>query len=269
MLGSSRESLQALRDVAAARSGEPGFLDASAELLSVVTVLAADKGLRTALADAGQSSAGRENLARDVFGSKVGVLALDILVTAASKRWSSADDIVEAIEAVAAQIVFADADRAGQLDRIESELFAFDHAVSENPELQMALTNPALPAAAKTSVVSDVLAGRAHAGTEALLRHLAANLRGRRVDVAIKSLSDGAAAQRHREVAEVRVAIALSADQAARLRAVLARLAGREVSLNVVVDSSVIGGVSVRLGDDVFDGSVRSRLEQARRVLVG
>jgi F-type H+-transporting ATPase subunit delta len=82
-------------------------------------------------------------------------------------------------------------------------------------------------------------------------------------------LSDLAASQRNRIVADVTVATALSPEQASRLAAVLARLAGREVSLNIVVDPAVIGGVSVRLGDEVIDGSVRTRLEQARRVLVG
>jgi F-type H+-transporting ATPase subunit delta len=117
--------------------------------------------------------------------------------------------------------------------------------------------------------VRDVLGGRTASGSAVLLEHTGANLRGRRVDVALKNLSDIAANLRSRIVAEVRVAISLNGEQITRLQNVLARIAGQQVSLNVVVDPSVLGGVSVRLGDDVIDGSVSTRLEQARRTLVG
>jgi F-type H+-transporting ATPase subunit delta len=102
-----------------------------------------------------------------------------------------------------------------------------------------------------------------------LLEHLAGNLRGRRVDIALRSLIDAAAAARNKVVADVKVATPLVDDQAQRLAAVLSRIAGKEVSLNVIIDASVLGGVSVRLGDEVIDGTVQTRLDQARRALVG
>ena len=78
-----------------------------------------------------------------------------------------------------------------------------------------------------------------------------------------------AAAQRERIVAQVRVAIELSAEQRERMARALARLAGRDVRLNIAVDPSVVGGASVRIGDDVIDGTMVTRLTQARRTLVG
>jgi F-type H+-transporting ATPase subunit delta len=258
-----------LQSQLAGRSGDAEFSSAAAELLSVSALFAGDKSLRVAVADAGQSVNARQQLVRDLFGSRINSLALDVLVNVAGARWSDAEDVAEALEALAAHIIFATAQAAGELDRVEEELFLFGRAVDANPELQMALTNPALNGAAKSAVVRDVLAGRAAKGSETLLIHTAANLRGRRVDAAIKTLSDLAASQRERVVAQVRVAIPLTQDQASRLANVLGRIAGRQVSLNVVVDSSVIGGVSVRLGDDVIDGSIKTRLEQARRAIVG
>lgn len=269
MLGSSRESLIALQELVASRSADAQFAAAAGDLLSVSALLASDKPLRTAIVDSGTAVADRENLVRDVFSSRIGALALDFVIAAASRRWSSEDDLVEAVEIIGAQVVFAHADAQGVIDQVEEEIFHFGRAVDANPDLQMTLTNPALSGAAKSAVVSDVLAGRAAAGTAQLLVHTAANLRGRRVDAALTALSDIAAAQRQRVVAHVRVAIALTAEQATRMSAVLGRLAGRNVSLNVVIDPSVIGGVSVRLGDEVIDGSIANRLEQARRSLVG
>jgi len=268
MIGSSRESLKSLQQLVAARSGEPSFASASADLLNASALLASDKSLRVALVDSGQSPAAREAIVREVFGSRLGAMSVDILAAAAGTRWSSDNDVVEAIEAIAALIVFADADANKTLDRVEEEIFLFGRAVDANPDLQMALTNPALSGAAKSAVVHDVLAGRATAGAAQLLEYLAANLRGHRVDDAVKVLSNIAAEQRNRLVAEVRVVAPLVADQATRLSAVLGRIAGRSVSLNVVIDPSVVGGVSVRLGDDVIDGSIRTRLEQARRTIV-
>jgi F-type H+-transporting ATPase subunit delta len=62
----------------------------------------------------------------------------------------------------------------------------------------------------------------------------------------------------------VRTAVALSDDQQDRLRAALANATGRNVSLKVVVDPSVLGGVVATIGDVVFDGTVRTNLEQLK-----
>ncbi len=269
MLGSSREALNSLRGYVSQQSGQSDFASTPSQLLSAASLLSSDKALRVAMSDNGQSVDSRVALVRELFGSQLTGTAVDILAQAASQRWSSSDDIVDAVEDIAAFVVFALADKAGELDRVEKEIFAFSRAVDANSELQMALTNPALPGTAKSAVVKDVLGGRSAQGTLTLLEHAAANLRGRRVDVALRRLSVSAAEARSRIVADVRAVTELTSDQSQRLAAVLGRLAGREVSLNLIVDPSIIGGISVRLNDDVIDGSIRTRLEQARRALVG
>ena len=70
-------------------------------------------------------------------------------------------------------------------------------------------------------------------------------------------------------VAEVRVAQELSADELDRLQAALSNQYGRTVHLNVVVDPEIIGGMRVEIGHDVIDGTVSSRLDDARRRLAG
>jgi F-type H+-transporting ATPase subunit delta len=70
-------------------------------------------------------------------------------------------------------------------------------------------------------------------------------------------------------VAEVHVAVALTAQQRRRLAAALAASYGREVHLNVVLDPRVIGGVSVQIADELIDGSMASRLAGLRRRLAG
>jgi F-type H+-transporting ATPase subunit delta len=95
------------------------------------------------------------------------------------------------------------------------------------------------------------------------------HLHGRRLDSVISRLGDLAAAQRQRMVAQVRVARPLSQDQTQRLVAVLSSLKGREVRLNVALDPEVLGGIHVVIGDEVIDGTVASRLEQAHRAILG
>jgi F-type H+-transporting ATPase subunit delta len=65
-------------------------------------------------------------------------------------------------------------------------------------------------------------------------------------------------------VAEVRSAIALTADQETRLAAALANATGKQVNLKVVVDPSVLGGLVATVGDTVIDGTVRTRIEQLK-----
>ena len=264
MLGTSREALAGMAQAAT------GIAPAAAEeLLQIARLLSADKALRVALTDSGQPAAARLALVDDLFGAKFSAGVVAVMRAAVNGRWAAAEDVVDATEAVAAEVTFRAAAAAGTLDAIEEEIFHFTRAASTTAELQMALTNPALPDSAKSAIVHDLLGGKAHAESVELVAHTASNLRGRRVDQALGTLSEQAAAVRGREVAEVRVAVAISAEQRSRLGSVLSRIAGHDVSLNVVIDPSVIGGVSVRLGEELIDGSVRTRLDQARRALVG
>lgn len=267
MSSSSTVNRVALRREVDARAGACSLAVAQ-DLLAVATLLDGEKSLRTALADAGVSVEARTTLANDVFAGRVSAPAVELLVAAIAVRWADADDLVVAVEELGAAVAFTAAEADGTLDAVEEELFLFGRAVDANPDLQMTLTNPALAAEAKAAVVRDLVSAGAPI-TVALLAHTAANLRGRRVDAAVSSLSTLAAAQRARVVAQVTVACALDDTQYERLARALARFAGREVRINVVVDPAVLGGASVRLGDEVIDGTMLTRLSQARRVIVG
>ena len=72
MLGSSRESLTALRASLDARGASRGLASVSEDLLAVAGVLGQEKALRQALADAGQPVAGRVGIADTLFGGKIG-----------------------------------------------------------------------------------------------------------------------------------------------------------------------------------------------------
>jgi F-type H+-transporting ATPase subunit delta len=269
MLGASRDSIARQSQALDARRTEAGFAGLADELYAVADLLGDQTQLRNALADAGQPVPAREGLVRELLGSRVSPLALEVLVGVVGERWSADDDLVMAIERLAAQAAFTVAESDGSLDATEEELFRFGRALDASPELQMALTDPAQGAAVKSAIVTDLLTGRATPATMQVLRYAVGHLHGQRIDSVVDQLVDLAASQRSRVVAEVRVAAPLDPEQARRLADVLSRLKGRTVRVNVAVDPAVLGGVFVKVGDEVIDGTVAAKLEQARRVILG
>jgi F-type H+-transporting ATPase subunit delta len=269
MLGSSRGSLTTCQEGLDALRQDPGFAGLPAELFAVAALLDAESGLRNTLADSGQGAPAREALARDVLGGRVSDLALRVVTMVVTTRWSSDVDLVFALEQLADQAAFTVAEVDGTLDATEEELFLFGRALDASPDLQMALTDPSQDAATKARIVRDLLAGRATSATAQVLEYAVGHLHGRRIDAVVDDLGDLAARQRERVVAEVRVSAPLTDEQHRRLAAALSRLKGRTVQLNVAIDPSVLGGVHVRVGDEVIDGTVAARLEQARRAVLG
>ena len=70
-------------------------------------------------------------------------------------------------------------------------------------------------------------------------------------------------------VARVHVAQDLTDAERTRLQQALGRQYGRQVHLNVVVEPGLLGGMRVEIGEDVIDGTVVGRLDEARRRLAG
>lgn len=269
MMGSSRESYAGLRARLDQRRGDPGLGGLPGELFGVAALVDGDPILRSALADAGQPIATRTALVDALFAPRLSKLAVVVLKDLVSQRWSSPSELVESLEGLAAQAAFLVAQEDGKLDQVQDHMFAFSQAVSGSAELQMALTNPAASAQVKASLVESLLARRASPVATQVLAYSMSHLRGRRADSVVEDLMGLAAEQQGRAVAEVRVALPLDADQQRRLAAALSKLHGREVRLNVAVDPRVIGGVSVRIGGEVMDATMATRIEQARRKLVG
>ena len=127
-----------------------------------------------------------------------------------------------------------------------------------------ALTDQAIPIDRRQGIVEDLLSGKASPVTTALVSFVVGAGRGRDLPAIIDRLVQEAADERSEAVAEVRSAIPLNEDQRTRLAAALSRATGKKVSVKVIVDPSVLGGVVSTVGDIVIDGSVRHRLDQLK-----
>ena len=273
MKGLSRNALaQALesyeRTIADLPDGA-GSGEVSAGLYAVAALLDREPSLRRAFTDPASSAETRRGLAQSLLGAQLSELPLRVFLDLVSQRWSAPTDLREAVETVAATAALRAAEGDGTLDDVEDELFRFARLLEREPALRDALTDPGLPADRKSALLERLLQGRTHLVTARLIEISVLHPRGRSLESSLDRLSQLAAQRRQRYIASVRVARQLDADQETRLGASLARIYGREVQLQIDVDPSVIGGVEVRVGDEVLDGTVARRLETVSRRLAG
>jgi len=166
-----------------------------------------------------------------------------------------------------AQGIFDIAQAEGAVEHVENELFQFSQLFQGNEQLREKLTDQSLPVEKRQAIVEDLLGQKASPLTVNLISFLVGSGRARELPEIVDRLVQRAAAQRQREVAEVRSAIMLDAEQQRRLAEALEKATGKKVELKVIQDPSVLGGIVARVGDTVIDGSVRRRLEQLRESL--
>jgi F-type H+-transporting ATPase subunit delta len=239
------------------------------ELFAVAHLLDGQVTLRRALSDPSVSPADRAGVARQLLSARVSGTTLDLVETAARQRWSRPLDLVEATETVATDAALDAADARGELDGVEDELFRFGRIVGGDAELSRILSDRTAPAAGKTALLEQLLGGRVSPITALLLRsHLTGRTVGNAENV-VERLSEAASRRRGQSVARVTTAVELTPEQERRLAALLSRLYDRPIGLQVTVDPSVLGGLVIRVGDEVIDGSIAHRLEAAGRRLVG
>jgi F-type H+-transporting ATPase subunit delta len=237
----------------------------ASEMFAVVDALEASPTLRRAVTDPGRPEGARRALVHGLLDGKVDKAVVDLVAESATLRWAGGRTFAAALErqAVRAQLIVAD--RRGELDDTEDQLFRFARLVESNPELRNLLADRAIELDKRQELLEGLLRGRANDATIILAKR-AVVARERTFGHTIEGYVTLAAAQKNRALATVRVAKALSSDQRSRLRAALSKQIGRDVAIQEVVDPDILGGMRVEIGDEVFEGTVAGRLEAARRL---
>lgn len=272
MQGASRESLAALRD----RLGEvTADLDDAAvqvladDLFAVVTVFASQPSLRRALSDPAVEADRKLRVVDALFASRLGGPALELLRQAGRSRWSEPVDVVDAVENLAVEAALVRAERDADLDEVEDELFRFQRIIAGEPGLRAALTDRLLPDERKQELLHRLLDDKVADVTFTLVERAVLAPRGRTIERVLDAFSELAARRRERLLARVTSAVPLDEDQQRRLAEALRAGYGRDVRLQLVVDPAVVGGLTVRLADELLDGSVARQLAEARRRMTG
>ncbi|HET9897697.1 MAG TPA: F0F1 ATP synthase subunit delta [Streptosporangiaceae bacterium] len=270
MRGASRASLAAAKDrlAAALADGTAGQATrVGDELFAVTGLLDREPALRRNLSDPAISEHARAGLAESLLGGRISGITLAQVTGLAADRWSGPGDLADATEDLAVVAICAGADLEGQLDELEDQLFRFGRIVGADPALRYALSNFFVPAQGRRDLVTDLLAGKVTDSSLRLIGQAAAQPRGRSVDASLERYAGLAAALRERLIAEVHVAATLTIEQRTRLAATLSAAYGHDVHLNVVLDPDLIGGMSVRIGDEQVNGSALARLAELRRTM--
>jgi F-type H+-transporting ATPase subunit delta len=235
------------------------------EMFAVVDALEASPTLRRAVTDPGRPEGARRGLVHGLLDDKVDKAVADLVAESATLRWAGGRTFAAALErqAVRGQLIVAD--QRGELDDTEDQLFRFARLVESNPELRNLLGDRAIELSKRQELVEGLLSGRATDPTIVLAKRAVA-ARQRTFGHTIEGYVTLAAAQKNRALATVRVAKPLSSDQRKRLRDALSKQIGRDVAIQEIVDPDVLGGMRVEVGDEVFEGTVSDRLEEARRL---
>ena len=235
------------------------------DLFAVVDALDSSVTLRRALTDPSTSEEARQQLVHNLLDGKMSKTAVNIVAEGAAMRWAGGRSFTAALERQAVRAQLMAADREGNLENTEDELFRFARLVEATPELRNALGDRAVPVDKRQELIEELLGGRATAATVALAKR-AVTARERTFAHTIEGFVTLAAEHKNRVVATVRVASPMSPKQRDRLRRSLSGQVGREVAVQEIIDPGVLGGIRVELGEEVIEGTVADRLEQARRL---
>ena len=168
-----------------------------------------------------------------------------------------------------AAALYAAASRADVVDQVERDLELVALALSSSPELRESITSPVVPVESKRSIVRELFDGKLH---EITLSYLQLLVDKRREEAALQTEEEYVRlANEARGIvgATAITAKPLDEPQLASLSAKLSQVTGRQIRLECEVDPAIVGGVCVRIGDRVIDGSVRGQLEALREALLG
>jgi F-type H+-transporting ATPase subunit delta len=262
--GASAEALTGLSE----KLGKSGTLAETAKtgegLFGVVRILRSDAALRRVLTDNSVDQKARTGLAETVFGSAVSDGAMKIVSDAAGRRWTVSGDLPDVLERLAVVSTVRSAGKDGT--KVGDELFAVRRMIDGHPELRSALSDQTRSVEDRTGLLDKLLDGKALPATTLLVREALARGRGT-VGAVLETYLDLAAEALDEAVATVHTARELTSSEKERLVSALTKQYGSQVQLHVVVDPDLVGGLRIQIRDDVIEGTVAGRLDEARRKL--
>lgn len=241
----------------------------SADLFAMVKVLDSSSAVRRALTDYARDESAKSTLGKDIFKGLGSVQALEIFSNMAGLRWSSPRDFGNVLEFLGVQALVASAEKDGSLANLESEIFAISEVIAKSPELRALLAVRNVVSAPKSELLTSLLSGKVTQATLDLTSYLVDHPRGRNVEAGLSEFASAIAEIKDRQIAHVVSATALNGEQISRLTKSLTKIFGREIKVNASVKQEVVGGMSIRVADELIDGTLLTRISQADRLLAG
>lgn len=166
-----------------------------------------------------------------------------------------------------AQALNEQAAHSGVLEQVDADIDLISNALADSRELRDFFGSPIISRSKKADVVKGLFADNVQPVTLSFLTML---VEKRREDVfpsVVSSYQDLRDQQLGVTPVSVRTAFELSEDDSSALQSALQSLTGKEVRLQTRIDSSIMGGIVIRIGDTVYDGSITNQLATLRERL--
>lgn len=237
--------------------------DVAMNLFAAAVGLSGSPALQGALCDSASAPAARQKLAGAAFAS-LSTDARKLIGELVVLRWSRPRDLQAALEDLGIRSSAASA--GGSVDLV-GELLAISGVVHSDPELELTIGSKRVPAHHKTRLMASILGTKVSPEALAILSHLVTDPRGRRIGAMLQSAAQTVADHHGKGLAVVTVATALSAAQKTHVEGLLRQHYGKDHYLAVVQNPEVVGGLKIRVGNDVIDGSIQTRLQDLRTKL--
>ena len=163
-----------------------------------------------------------------------------------------------------ATALYEEADAAGGLAAVDDDVLMLRNNIESNRELSRFFESPVIPQEKKESILQELLEERVETLTLQFLRLLVQKDRETLTKAILDQYQSLRDEQRGIVDAEVTVAQPLNAEDRTALVEALEEKTGKDVRLHLEENPDLIGGLVIRIGDRVFDGSVRSQLNALR-----
>ncbi|GAB39158.1 F0F1 ATP synthase subunit B/delta [Gordonia sputi] len=243
------------------------LLAASEDLTQIIDFLQHNPVLRKKFTEDEDFPALKKQLVHSLFDGKASPIAVEVVASAVAQHWSQPNDILVALRRQNALVVLTAAERDGQIEQVEDELFRVSRLLEANPTLASLLTDFTKPADRRNALLTGLLGSQIGNYTAHLLTQTISLLNGQPAESAVDQLAQLAAAMRGETVAHVVSAAELSDAQKQRLGGVLAEIYHRKISVQTEIDPSIIGGLRIGVGDEVIEADIATRLAKAAETL--
>ena len=257
---------QSLAATKAFVAGARGDAMALAEgLFAAALALSSSPPLRNQLADASLDVSLRQKLADKVFAS----LSTDVkalMSQSVELRWSRPEDLQMAFEDMGIRLA---AQSAGDSADVVGELLAISTLVHGNAEVELGLGSKRAAASARSALMEKLVGTKVSSQAAAIAAHLVADPRGRKIGAMLNHAAEIVSDEHGMGLAVVHVSRALKPAQRSQIDALLVNRFGRAHYLAEQVDTSIVGGARIRVGDMIIDGSIATRLQDLRTKLAG
>ena len=167
-----------------------------------------------------------------------------------------------------ATALFSAATKAGVVDGVESDLGLVSYTLESSRGLVDAMKSPLVPASTKREILKSIFGDKVDPIT---LSYLYLLVDKRREEGMLQTEEEYillANEARGMVSADVTTAVELDKEQETLIKAKLSKMTGKTVEIVKIIDSRIMGGVLVKIGDRVIDGSVRGQLAALRETLL-